>query len=101
MEPQKDVYPSAAELFNQALESFTRGEMAQAVAKTLRAASAWKTKKLSSQKILAFRHSTEQILGPFQANLRRNLPTKMPNIGSTKASQKDTIILVLQALRSS
>jgi len=33
MEPQKDVYPSAAELFNQALESFTRGEMAQAVAR--------------------------------------------------------------------
>src|SRR5262245_58261914 len=30
---QKDEYPTAPELFNQALESFTRGELAQAVAR--------------------------------------------------------------------
>ncbi len=33
MEASKDTYPSAPELFNQALESYTRGEIPQAVAR--------------------------------------------------------------------
>ncbi len=33
MEPNRDEYPTAPELFNQALESFSRGELPQAVAR--------------------------------------------------------------------